>query len=127
MLIPIPILIIDDEIDLSLLLKQFLNKIGFDAVSFTNSRLAFDHLKHNHNKYSLIITDFKMPEISGLQLATKIRNEINSKVKIFLITAFDISDLDNVLEFQTAKIDRIIQKPIRLSTLKEIIIQTFQN
>ena len=122
------ILVIDDEVDLGLLLKQFLNKTGFNAISFADPLLAFEHLKDSSkNEYSLIITDLRMPGISGLQLANRIRKEINLKVKIFLITAFDISDLDNVLEFQTAKIDRIIQKPIRLSTLKEIINQTVQN
>jgi YesN/AraC family two-component response regulator len=66
--------------------------MGFDAVSFTNPRLAFDYLKYNYSKYALIITDFAMPEISELQLATKLREEINSKIKIILVTAFDTLD-----------------------------------
>ncbi|MGN6559282.1 MAG: response regulator [Candidatus Nitrosocosmicus sp.] len=89
MQVPTSIVIIDDEANLSLPLKQFFFvKMGFDAVSITKPRLAFDYLKYNHSKYALIITDFAMPEISGLQLAIKLREEINSKIKIILVTAF---------------------------------------
>jgi DNA-binding response OmpR family regulator len=126
MQVPTSIVIIDDEADLSLLLKQFFIKIGFDAVSFTNPRLAFDYLKYNHNKYALIITDFAMPEISGLQLATKIREEINSKTKIILITAFDTLEIEYQQNFKLAKIDKIIQKPIKLSELKKTIYHVLQ-
>ena len=117
------ILVVDDEVDLGLLLKQFLQGLGFNVVSFTNSLLAFEHLKNSNNNYSLIITDLRMPGISGLELANRIRKELSLSVKIFLITAFDISDINDNLEFQSAKIERIIQKPIKLSNLKKMISQ----
>jgi two-component system cell cycle response regulator CpdR len=126
MQLPLSILVVDDEIDLGLLLKQFLHGLGFDVVSFTNSLLAFEHLKHNHKSYSLIITDLRMPGLSGIDLANKIRKEINSSIKIFLITAFDISDLKDQPNFKLANIENIIQKPIKLSHLKKIINHTFQ-
>ena len=117
------ILVVDDEVDLGLLLKQFLQGLGFNVVSFTSSLLAFEHLKNSNNNYSLIITDLRMPGISGLELANRIRKELSLSVKIFLITAFDISDINDNFEFQSAKIERIIQKPIKLSNLKKMISQ----
>lgn len=117
------ILVVDDEVDLGLLLKHFLQGLGYNVVSFTSSLLAFEHLKNSNNNYSLIITDLRMPGISGLELANRIRKELSLSVKIFLITAFDISDINDNLEFQSAKIERIIQKPIKLSNLKKIISQ----
>jgi DNA-binding NtrC family response regulator len=45
MQLPLSILVVDDEIDIGLLLKQFLPRYGFNVVSFTNSLLAFEHLK----------------------------------------------------------------------------------
>jgi CheY-like chemotaxis protein len=124
--LPLSILVIDDEVDLSLLLKQFLSGLGFNAVSFTDPLLAFEHLKYNQKNYSLIIVDLRMPGMSGLDLANKIRKEINAIVKIFLITAFDISDMSDWPSFQSAKFERIIQKPIKLSTLKKVISQTIE-
>jgi two-component system cell cycle response regulator CpdR len=126
MQLPLQILLIDDESDLVLLLKQFLNKMGFDAISFTNPLLAFEHIKNSHKNYSLIITDLRMPGMTGIDLANKIRKEISSSIKIFLMTAFDISDLKDQSNFQTANIENIIQKPIKLALLKKIINQTFQ-
>jgi DNA-binding response OmpR family regulator len=126
MQLPLQILLIDDESDLVLLLKQFLNKMGFDTISFTSPLLAFEHIKNNLNKYSLIITDLRMPGISGIELANKIRKEIRSSIKIFLMTAFDISDLKDQLDFQTANIENLIQKPIKLSTLEKMINLTLQ-
>lgn len=124
--LPLSILVIDDEVDLSLLLKQFLSGLGFNAVSFTDPLLAFEHLKYNQKKYSLIIVDLRMPGMSGLDLANKIRKEINATVKIFLITAFDISDMRDRPSFKSAKFERIIQKPIKLAILKKVINQTIE-
>ena len=116
------IIVVDDELDLAFLYKQFLTGSGFNAVSFTDPLLAFEHFKHNTDAYCLLITDLRMPGMSGLELANKVR-EINNTVKIFLITAFATEDLEYRLDFKAAKIDRIIQKPLKFSKLKEIIKQ----
>ena len=64
-----------------------------------------------------------MPSMCDLDLADKVR-ELNKSVKIFLITAFDIDELDSNKVYQSAKIDRIIQKPIKLAVLRKIIDET---
>lgn len=112
----------DDEQELANLYKEFIKEIGYDAVSFTNPMLALEHYTQCFNKYSLILTDLRMPGMSGIELANKIR-ELNPKVKIFLTTAFDINDIKNHKNFQEAKINRILQKPINLSTLKKFVEQ----
>jgi len=61
-----------------------------------------------------------MPGICGIDLAKNIR-EINSKIKIFLMTAFDIQDLEDKDDFKIARIDRLLQKPIRFSDLRVMI------
>jgi response regulator RpfG family c-di-GMP phosphodiesterase len=63
-----------------------------------------------------------MPGMNGIELANKIR-EVNKTVKIFLVTAFATEDLENRQDFKAAKVDRIIQKPLKFSKLKEIIKQ----
>lgn len=120
MLTPLSILIVDDEIELATLFKNSIAAMGWDAISFTNSLLAFEYFKDNPNRFSLVITDLRMPGICGLELAKKIR-ELNDLVNIFLITAFDISDLEASEAYQSAKIDKVIQKPIKLSILKRLI------
>jgi DNA-binding NtrC family response regulator len=120
---PLSILIVDDEPELASLFKDYFEASGMDAISFTNPLLAFEYYKNNNQKFSLIITDLRMPGICGLELANKIR-ELDDSVKIFLMTAFDTLDLENTEAYQSAKIDRTIQKPIKLTALKNIIEET---
>ena len=119
---PSSIIVVDDEFDLAFLYKQFITGLGFHVVSFTDSLLAFEHFRQNIDKYCLLITDLRMPGMNGIELANKIR-EVNKTVKIFLVTAFATEDLENLQDFKAAKVDRIIQKPLKFSKLKEIIKQ----
>ena len=61
-----------------------------------------------------------MPGLCGIDLAKKIR-AINTKIKIFLMTAFEKRDLEDHVDLKMAKIDRLIQKPVRFSELREMI------
>jgi DNA-binding response OmpR family regulator len=114
------IIVVDDEIELATLFKTFLNQQGFNTISFVDPVLALEYFKETSDKHSLIITDLRMPSLNGLELAKKIR-ELNTNIKIFLMTAFETRDLENHVDFKMARIDRLIQKPIRFSDLKEMI------
>jgi two-component SAPR family response regulator len=67
-----------------------------------------------------------MPGMCGVELAKKVR-ELNDSVKILLITAFDTADLKSSEAYQSAKIDKVVQKPIKLSILKKIIEENLSN
>jgi DNA-binding response OmpR family regulator len=114
---------VDDEIDIANSLKKFFIKSGFDAISFTDPAVALEHFMLLNTRYQVIITDLRMPGMSGLDFINKIR-EINTSVRVFLISAFDISDLENNSNYKSAKIERVIQKPIKFSILKEILNDT---
>ena len=120
------ILIVDDEMDIANSLKRFVIKSGFDAISFTDPLLALEHFTLLHNRYSVIITDLRMPGMSGLEFTNEIR-KINPSVIVFLISAFDTSDLENNSNYKTAKIERVIQKPIKFSIFKEILTDVLLN
>jgi CheY-like chemotaxis protein len=114
------IVVVDDEVELATLFKTFLENQGYDVVSFTDPVLALEYFKATEDKHSLIITDLRMPSICGIDLAKEIR-QINSKVKILLMTAFEIQDLKDNEDFKKTRIDRLHQKPIRFSDLKQMI------
>ena len=114
------VIIVDDEIELAILFKEFLRKEGYDAISFTDPAMAFEYFKETSDKHSLIITDQRMPKISGIDLAKSIR-EINDNIKIFLMTAFDAKDLVDNENFKIARIEKLIQKPISFPDLLEMI------
>jgi len=120
------IIIVDDELELASLFKTFLKNQGYNVVSFTDPILALEYFKETAGQHSLIITDLRMPGMCGIDLANKIR-EIDSKIRIFLMTAFEIKDLEDRPDFKLARIDRLLQKPIHFSELREIINDTWKN
>lgn len=120
---PLSILIVDDEEELATLFAELVKAMGLDVTSFTNPLAAYDYFKDNTSKFSLVITDLRMPGMCGLELANKIR-QLNESVRIFLISAFDTFGLESDQSYQSAKIDRIIQKPIKLAVLKNFIKET---
>lgn len=105
---------------------RILLKHGLNSISFTNPLQALEHFVTNPDKFSLLITDMRMPGMCGLELASKIR-EINKSIKIFLITAFDTDELDSNKVYRTAKIDRITQKPVKLGVLRKLIQEIFNS
>jgi DNA-binding response OmpR family regulator len=105
------ILILDDEFDLSMLVKQILRKDNFKNVfAFTDPLLALEHFKINHKDYSLIISDIRMPIMNGFEFVREAR-KINPKVKILLMTAFEIDDKEFARVLPNPKIDGLIRKP----------------
>ena len=114
------VIVIDDEIELSSLFKTFLRKEGYDTISFSDPLIALEYFKDTFDNHSLIITDMRMPGMNGIELAKRIR-QLNSKIKIFLMTAFDISDLENDTDYKAARIDMLLQKPVHLSNLRKMI------
>lgn len=118
----ISIIVVDDEIELANLFKEYIQTCSLNAVSFTDSLLALEYLKDNSKKFSLLMTDLRMPKMSGIDLATEVR-KINENIKIILITAFMTEDLIDDVRFKSARIDQVVQKPVKFATLKESIRQ----
>jgi len=105
---------VDDELDLVLLFKEALSGFsGIDVFGSTDPRLALEHFTINHSQYEAVISDFKMPEMNGIELLKKIK-EINSNVKTLLISAFEIND---ELFRECSCVDKLLQKPIHISRL----------
>ena len=114
------VLIVDDEMELALIYKKYLELSGYDVVSFTDPLLAFEYYKENIQRFTHVLTDLRMPTINGIELASKIR-KLNNKVRIFLITAFTIDDFINNKDYVDSKIEMVIEKPVRLNTLREYL------
>ena len=106
--------VVEDEHDIMSLFSDALSEIGDASVyGFIDSTLALEHFKLHQLDYSLIISDYRMPTMDGIELLTKVK-AINSSVKTILISALDIDDK----LFEECKcIDKILQKPITIPEL----------
>lgn len=79
------ILIIDDDQDIRLLLNRFLSKNGFSTETASNGESAIELLKQD--VFDLILCDFKLPDISGLELIPKIKI-LNPEASTIIITGY---------------------------------------
>jgi DNA-binding NtrC family response regulator len=55
------ILILDDDFDITTVIKIALQRHGYNVFGFTDPFLALEHFKINHSTYSLVISDLRMP------------------------------------------------------------------
>ena len=106
--------IIDDEADLAYLFKEALSQIdGVQVFAFTDPLLALEHFQTNHHNYKVIISDYRMPTMTGMELLSKIK-DVNPSVTRIMMSAFEIQDE----LFQEYKcVDKFLQKPILMTDL----------
>ena len=111
------VMVVDDEEELANLFRRILDGSGFNCVSFTDPLLALENLHKNQCKYTLVITDFRMPGINGIEFANEIRQH-NQNVKILLLTAYFDDDRLRTKDFINADFAEVIEKPVSLKVLQ---------
>ncbi|MFW5759918.1 MAG: sigma-54-dependent transcriptional regulator [Cyclobacteriaceae bacterium] len=79
------ILVVDDDPSICLLLSKFLKKNGYEVDSVQTGAESIELLKKK--KFDLILCDFKLPDIDGIDLLTKFK-EIKSSVIVIIITGY---------------------------------------
>ena len=115
------LLVVDDEPDIVHVLKLGLQQNGFLVDGFTNSEEALQSLKSNAESYCLVLSDVRMPGLTGIQLAKRVK-EINPNVKVVLMTAFEIRDNEFSKLFPSTRVDGFVQKPIGIRELTNKIL-----
>jgi YesN/AraC family two-component response regulator len=89
--------------------------------AFTNPEKALQSFKSNAESYFLMLSDVRMPVISGIQLAKRVK-EINPNVKVVLMTAFEIRDSEFAKVFPSTQVDGFVQKPVGIRDLTNKIL-----
>jgi DNA-binding NtrC family response regulator len=115
------IFVIDDDPDIAYVLKRGLQKNGFLVDAFTNPEEALQSFKSNAESYCLVLSDIRMPALSGIQLTKKVK-EVNPNVKVVLMTAFEIRDNEFSTVFPSTQVDGFVQKPIGIKDLTNKIL-----
>ncbi len=107
------ILLVDDELDIVYLFALILEDKGYVTDTYTDPLKAFSEFKSNY--YDLLILDYRMAPLNGLQLFQKIR-ALDSSVKAMLLTAaHEQLEVDENLKW----FSRILVKPIAARELLE--------
>jgi two-component system, cell cycle response regulator CpdR len=104
------IMVVDDEPDLLRMIVINLQKCGFEAETFTNPLIAFEYFKKDTVGFSLVMIDMRMPRMSGIELTEKIL-QLNPKIKIMIITAYEIDSMSLQQGLPTIRQEDILKKP----------------
>jgi CheY-like chemotaxis protein len=115
------LLVVDDDSDIVRVLKTGLLKNGFTVDAFANPQEALQSFKSNADSYSLVLSDIRMPGLSGMQITRKVK-QINPNVKVVLMTAFEIRDDEFSKVFPSTSVDGFVQKPIGIKDLTDKIL-----
>ena len=115
------LLLVDNEPDIIYLFKYVLESRNYDVYGFTNPLKALEHYKLNCAQYGLVISDIRMPVITGFDLLKNVR-KIDVNIPIILMSAYDIIDFS---ELDGIKIDGFMQKPITIRELLSTVEKHF--
>jgi len=114
----IRILFVDDDSALLEITVLLLSRQGYLVTPFIDSKEAISKFRENPDAFDVVLTDYCMPDINGIELTRMIRE---SALNIPVILHTGKIDLVDEKQAARAGITRIITKPYKISELDEII------
>ncbi len=119
------ILVVDDFATMRRIIKNLLHDLGFDNITEADNGVnALNTLKNQ--RIDFMILDWSMPEMDGLTLLKKVREDENLKnLPILMVTAEARKEM--IIEAAKAGVNGYIVKPFTANTLQEKINQVFES
>ncbi len=117
-----PILIVDDESEMRSALSHALTRSGFTVESAASGAEAL--VKVKKNPFSLVITDVKMPQMSGMELLGAVK-KISPGIPVMVITAY--GSIHNAVEAMQAGAVDYLLKPFSFETLVATVKKVLGN
>lgn len=120
---PPRILLAEDDDSLRILIAELLQDCGYEVVEACDGAQILEHLQNKNSSYvkvrfDLVISDVRMPLITGMEVLSKVQSEVQ-KVPFILITAFGSPSLHAEAKLLGAV--AVLDKPFELDDLKNIV------
>lgn len=120
-----PILIVDDYKTMLRIIRNLLKQLGFENVDeATDGSMALQKLRQK--QYELVISDWNMEPMSGLQLLKEVRADAKLKDVPFIMVTAE-SKKENVVAARQAGVTNYIVKPFNAATLKTKLVAVLGN
>ena len=123
---PMKILVVDDDEILLRTAEDTLKSLGTSPLIATNGKQALAMIEENkEDQFKVVILDWKMPDMNGLEVSKKIKEITHNNVPIILISAYDWSEIEK--DAQDAGIDGFVFKPLFRSKIYQKIVDLLNN
>lgn len=115
----IRILIVDDYSTMRRIVKNLLHDLGYaNTVEADDGKSAWALLQAANSNFELVVTDWNMPGMTGLDLLKNIRGDARlAALKVLMVTAE--AQRDQIIEAAKSGVNGYIIKPFTAATLKE--------
>ncbi len=110
------VLIVDDNPNMSNLLSDMLEVFDFSSQRASDGEEALSLL--NQEDFSLLITDLRMPKMTGLELLKAVKDKY-PKLPVVVITGYSTEATEQ--ELLTAKADGFLNKPFRMNDIESVL------
>ncbi len=114
------ILIVDDEGEMRIALNAALKRGGYQLETAENGRQALDKFEEDH--FDLVVTDIRMPKMTGLQLLHEVKKR-SPQTLVIVMTAY--GDIDNAVEIMKAGAFDYLLKPFSADVLQSTVARAF--
>jgi two-component system chemotaxis response regulator CheY len=114
-------LVVDDSRAVRMILARTLKELGFEVREAANGREALEVIETEKNAVTLVLADWNMPEINGLELLKQLRQkpELSSLVVVMVTTETELDQMTAALE---AGANEYVMKPFT----KDILVEKLQ-
>jgi len=110
------IMIVDDEISILNLLKDFFTRSDYEVLTFDSPKAALKSAAEN--PFPILLTDLNMPEMHGLELIRQMK-KIIPDIKIIVLTGY--GEKEEAVEALRLGVSDFIDKPIELKAIKDAV------
>jgi len=119
------VLVVDDFATMRRILKNILRQIGFTNIyEADNGKNALNMLKKQ--KFDLILCDWNMPEMSGLELLSKVRSDNELKDTPFVMVTAE-AQKNNIIQAVQAGVSNYVVKPFTAETITGKLEKVFSS
>lgn len=116
---PKKIVYIEDDLEMTYLIKMILERKGYEIISTNDGMQGFEVIERV--KPDLVLLDLMMPNIDGWDIYHQLKsNENTNQIPVIVISA-KAQPIDKVLGMQIAKVNNYISKPFKPQELLESI------
>ncbi len=114
-------LVVDDSRAVRMILAKTLKELGFEVQEAANGREAWEVIEAERTALTLVLSDWNMPEVNGLELLKRLRQDpkLSSLIVVMVTTETELDQMAVALE---AGANEYIMKPFT----KEILVEKLQ-